>query len=233
MAQNYQEGKFVSPGRNFAVTEGWWDKSSGDGVWRNAPVEWDDAAAFPAYQKKIKRSLETTKAHLRNVQKYPELDYATTWQHGNPFHSQGLGPANYAGKYTSDTYQDQIRWWEASARKFDLRSKELAAFAAHPGGEEGVAADQSAKKLLGRPFAEGARASELLRSQRVSGTGGGAAQAAGGRQSQGAVRGERRRQAVNSVLAAGGSSPRKRLRAKQLTQQPLGSGNQAASQLLG
>ena len=109
----------------------------------------------------------------------------------------------------------------------------MAAFAAHPGGEEGFAADQSAKKLLGRPFAEGARASELLRSQRVSGTGGGAAQAPGGRQSQGAVRGERRRQAVNSVLAAGGSSPRKRLRAKQLTQQPLGSGNQAASQLLG
>jgi hypothetical protein len=163
----------------------------------------------------------------------------------NPYHSQGLGPANYSGKYISDVAGDQARWYEASHRKFELRSQELKGIASAPaaggfgaGTQEAYDAQQTAREGLSRPFAEGARAAELLRQTsgpaRRGGGGGGAAPQ--GRQASRAGAAERRRMASSdrtSGGSGGGGLARRRLRASSLTGTPLGAGSQSAAQLLG
>jgi hypothetical protein len=244
MAANYREGPYVQrpSGKGInpttgqvlgyeTVTDGYWQGHT----WRQGPVDWDDAGAMGGYRKRAQQNLSRSKGKLQFYEKYPNRDYlikkGQVGQH-NPYYSQGLGPENYIGKYQSDIAADRVRFWEASVRKFDIRSQEFAGIEA-AGGQEAYDEQQAAKKLLGKPRAEGARAAELLRQGRRQAGGGGAAPAQAGRQGQRARSAERRRMASNDATVGGGSSPRKRLHAKQLLRQPLGAGTQSAAQVLG
>jgi hypothetical protein len=160
----------------------------------------------------------------------------------NPFHSQGLGPKDYAGKFNSDRASVQSQFWEATERKFQLRERELQGIASAPaaggfsaGTQEAYDAQRAARRLLGKPFPEAARAAELLRSERgPRAGGGGGGQPGSSRQTSRAGSAERRRLASNDRTTGGsGGSARKRLRAANLLGQPLGGGSQSAAQVLG
>lgn len=238
MAANYREGEFVPATRtkNFYYLDALHDIQR-PGRPETGPVDWNDADNL-----RLKASLARVRgdsykrAHAAVTSATGHDPLVGPKSHGgyeNPYYSQGLGPASYKGKYRSDQIRTHMQWFEASERKFLIRAEELDRFAAHPGGEEGYASDQAAKKLLGKPRAEGARAAELLRQGRRQAGGGGAAPAQAGRQGQRARSAERRRMASNDATVGGGSSPRKRLYAKQLLRQPLGAGTQSAAQVLG
>jgi len=161
------------------------------------------------------------------------------WYYTNPFHSQGLGPKNYIGVYHSDVQKDRSRFWEATETKFQRRVVELQGIADSPGDtfasrSEAYAEQQSAKKLLGKPFPEAAAAAEQLRLERGGGSarrGGGVATS--GRQGARATAAEQAR--LGRSQRSAGSSPRRRLRASNLLGQPLGGGGSqtSARQLLG
>jgi hypothetical protein len=167
----------------------------------------------------------------------------------NPYYSQGLGPKTYEGLYFSDQARDEIRWFEATERKFALREQELKGIANAPATEEFGAgtqgaydAQQAGRAAQGVPFAQGARSAELLRQGQGPRVGGGAAQGGASRQANRARAAEGRRFASNDRTTGssgggggggGGSTATRRLRAANLMRQPLGAGSQSAAQLLG
>ncbi len=241
MAANYREGEFVPATRtkNFYYLDALHDNPVAGKPWRG-PVDWNDAdnlrrkASLARVRgDSYKRAYAAVTSGEKGWGRDRLVGPRSRGGYENPYYSQGLGPASYKGKYRTDQIRTHIQWFEASERKFLVRAEELDRFAAHPGGEKGYAADQAAKKLLGKPRAEGARAAELLRQGRRQAGGGGAAPAQAGRQGQRARSAERRRMASNDATVGGGSSPRKRLHAKQLLRQPLGAGTQSAAQVLG
>lgn len=236
MAANYREGEFRPAfyGLDNPSNYHGYNYNTLGGT-RTGSVDWNDPKSVASFSKLAGQGAEGVRRRLASLSKYPARDY----QYGrksagreNPYYSQGLGPENYVDKYQSDKARDQLRWYEASQRKFDIRSQELAGIEA-AGGQAAYDEQQAAKKLLGKPRAEGARAAELLRQGVRQAGGGGAAPAQAGRQGQRARSAERRRMASNDATVGGGSSPRKRLHAKQLLRQPLGAGTQSAAQVLG
>lgn len=216
-------------GRSSGIQYGPWTPD-----WDN-PVDVNNAAAV------YKRLAVSQRSYASNID--PARDYLLgpdaqpSWRDStqgivNPYHSQGLGPADYSGKYISDMARDQARWYEASQRKFELRGQELRGYAA-AGGQDAYEEQRAARRLLGKPFPEAARAAELLRSERgPRAGGGGGGQPGASRQTSRAGSAERRRLGTNRS-ASGGSVSRKRLRAASMLGQPLGGGSQSAAQVLG
>lgn len=206
--------------------------------------DWNNADDVSKASKAYKGLMEFQQGRVSNIE--PENDYRMDknnipgWRVSNqgisnPYHSQGLGPESYSGKYYSDMMGDQARWYEASYRKFETRSQELKGIAA-AGGQDAYDEAQAAKKLLGKPFAEAASAAALLRQERgPRAGGGGGGGSSSSRQTSRAAQGERRRVASNDRTTGGGSggTRRKRLRAANLLGQPLGGGSQSAAQVLG
>lgn len=247
MAANYREGAYVSP---------WaWGGNRTHNIDRvrlgadqrlRGTLDWDSLENVQGHIKDLK----TIRKIASSQQRYFSADNArdtslnevlASGHSGigpalNPFYSQGLGPKNYKGKFNSDRALVQSQFWEATERKFQLREEELKGIAA-AGGQEAYDAQQTAREGLSRPFAEGARASELLRqtSGPARGGGGGGGAAPQGRQAARAGSAERRRMASNdrTTGGSGGTVARKRLRASSLTGTPLGAGSQSAAQLLG
>ena len=245
MAANYREGEFKpafygldNPGDFHS-----YNYSTLGGA-KTGQVDWSNLASVQKFSGIAKERWEKAKTRAGNIT--PETDWQLSSGNivdarvgtANPYHSQGLGPKNYSGKYASDQAGDQARWYEASYRKFELRGQELKGIAA-AGGQDAYDAQQTAREGLSRPLAEGARASELLRQTsgpaRRGGGGGGAAPPS--RQAARAGSAERRRMASNDRTTGGsgggGGLARKRLRASSLTGAPLGAGSQSAAQLLG
>ena len=205
--------------------------------------DWNNADDVSKASKAYKGLMEFQQGRVSNIE--PENDYRMDknnipgWRVSNqgisnPYHSQGLGPESYSGKYYSDMMGDQARWYEASYRKFETRSQELKGIAA-AGGQDAYDEAQAAKKLLGKPFAEAASAAALLRQERGPRAGGGGGGGGSSRQTSRAAQGERRRLASNDRTTGGGSggTRRKQLRAANLLGQPLGGGSQSAAQVLG
>ena len=204
---------------------------------RTGSVDWDSVESLQAFSGHAAGRLRNAEIYLARYGKNPGKDYrytAKAWGGSeNPYYDQGLGPKNYIGKYFSDKTRDQVRWFKASKAKFDSRISELGAIE-EAGSPEAYAEQQSAKKLLGKPFPEAAAASEQLRLER----GGGSARRGGGvatpgRQGRQARAAEQARLGRSQTSA--GSSPRRRLRASNLLAQPLGGGGYGTSarQLLG
>jgi len=242
MAANYREGEFKPAfyGLNNPGDFHYYNYTLMGGA-QTGQVDWNDLASVQKFSGIAKKSWESAKTRAGNIT--PETDWQLSSRNivdsrvgiANPYHSQGLGPKNYSGKYASDQAGDQARWYEASYRKFELRGQELKGIAA-AGGQEAYDAQQTAREGLSRPFAEGARASELLRQTSGPARGGGGGGAAPqGRQAARAGSAERRRMASNdrTTGGSGGTVARKRLRASSLTGTPLGAGSQSAAQLLG
>jgi len=252
MAQNYREGAYVSPwaweGNRPA---GWVYPDSNKPVARQQGVrgvplgsdqelhgtlDWNSLENVQGHIKDLKTIRGIAGAQQRFYQQNNARDtlVPSSWQ--NPFYSQGLGPKNYSeGKlFRSDRARIQGQFWEATERKFLLREEELKGIAA-AGGQGAYDEAQAAKKLLGKPFAEGASAAALLRQERGPRAGGGGGGGGGGsRQTSRAAQGERRRLASNDRTTGGsGGTRRKQLRAANLLGQPLGGGSQSAAQVLG
>jgi len=240
--------------RNVMGGTDFWHADKGDkwqrGSSATGAVDWNDLASVQKFSGIAKREMTQAQARASNLD--PEKDFQLSSGSpspvhnyagmNNPFHSQGLGPKSYVGSYTSDVLGDQARWYEASYRKFETRSQELKGIASAPaaggfgaGTQEAYDEAQAAKKLLGKPFAEGASAAALLRQERGPRAGGGGGGGGGGsRQTSRAAQGERRRLASNDrTTGGGGGTRRKRLRAANLLGQPLGGGSQSAAQVLG
>jgi len=208
-------------------------------------VDWSDLASVQRFRGLAGSGLTAAQSRLSNIT--PETDYqiSSTYvdSHNlgmtNPYFSQGLGPENYEGMYLSDRAQDEVRWFEATERKFALREQELTGIAS-AGGQEAFDAQQTQRAAAGVPFAQGARSAELLRQGQGPRVGGGAAQGGAGRQANRARAAEGRRFASNDRTTGsggggggGGSTATRRLRAANLLRQPLGAGSQSAAQLLG
>ncbi len=239
--ETYREGAYVSP---------WaWDKNRTHDITRSnlsysqalrGTLDWDSLENIQGHLKDLKtiRKIEASKE--RYFQDNPDKDTLVGQLHGtdrpnykiNMFYSQGLGAENNSKLYKSEVHAQQSRWWEATERKFLLREETLKGWEA-AGGQEAYDALQAAKKELGQPFAEGARAAELLRQNRGPQTGGGAAQGAASRLTSRARTAESRRLASNDRTAGSGGSLARRLRAGSLLRQPLGAGSQSSAQLLG
>jgi hypothetical protein len=212
---------------------------------RTGSVDWDSVESLQAFSGHAADRLRNAEIYLARYRKNPGKDYRYTkekWGGSeNPYYDQGLGPKNYIGKYHSDKKLDEVRWFKASKGKFDSRISELGAIADAPAtsgfgsGTQGAYDEQqSAKKLLGKPFPEAAAAAEQLRLERGGGSarrGGGVATS--GRQGARATAAEQSR--LGRSQTSGGSSPRRRLRASNLLAQPLGGGGYGTSarQLLG
>ena len=152
----------------------------------------------------------------------------------NPFHSQGLGPASFAG----ETYRSQMlthrRWYEAQQRKFQIRIAELGHIE-RAGGQEAYEQELADRHLLSRPQPEAARAAELLRlDRRGGGARGGQAAPSEGRLAARARTAEQRRATARDQSTGGGGSTRRVLRARNVLE-PLGlrSGQASARTLLG
>ena len=209
-------------------------------------VDWNSLESVQNFRNLASQRLTAAESRLSAIT--PEKDfkivYSDGWELGweigfdNPYYRQGLGPRSYKGMYQSDRAKDEVRWYEASERKFALREQELMGIAS-AGGQEAFDGQQTQRAAQGVPFAQGARAAELLRQNRGPRTGGGAPQGGAGRQANRARTAEGRRFASNDRTTGsgggggGGSTATRRLRAANLMRQPLGSGSQSAAQLLG
>jgi hypothetical protein len=242
---NYRTGAYVSP---FA-----WDKNRVESKHWNitrsplssaqmlrGTLDWDSLENVQGHIKDLKTIRKISASKERYFADNPDKDTLIGSLHGtdkpnysiNMFYGQGLGPENFDKLYKSEQHAVQSQWWEASERKFLLREEALKGIAA-AGGEEAYAAQQTAREELGKPFAEGARAAELLRQDRGPRTGGGAALRGAGRQASRARVAEGRRLASRDrTTGSGGGGPR-RLRAANLLRQPLGAGSQSSAQVLG
>ncbi len=239
MAVNFREGAYVSP---------WdWDKErkhsidsvplGSDQILRGT-LDWDSLENVQGHIKDLKTMRLIAGSQERYYAENPDYDLRLRKRQTNAFYSQGLGPKNYEGLYSSDRAAVQSQFWEATERKFLLREEELKGISA-AGGPKQYADQQTAREALSRPFSQGARAAELLRQDRGPRTGGGAAQGGAGRQASRARSAEGRRLASSDRAAGsgggggGGSTANRRLRAANLIRQPLGAGSQSAAQLLG
>jgi hypothetical protein len=243
---NYREGAFTP------ITE-WYGRDRGSypaghplanpyAHIRAGDYDWDNLASVQSMRLRASRSVAA--ARTRQAFTLDGPDYQLSESRGgipldNPYYSQGLGPRTYEGLYQSDITADDLRWAEATERKFLLRERELQGIASAPaaggfsaGTQDAYEEQQAARRLLGKPFPEAARAAELLRQERGprSRTVGG--QPGASRQTSRAGSAERRRLGTNRS-ASGGSVSRKRLRAANLLGQPLGGGSQSAAQVLG
>jgi hypothetical protein len=238
MEQNYRTGAYVSP---------WAWKGNRTHSINSAPLEssqllrgtldWNSLENVQGHIQDLKTIRRISASQQRYYQQNNARDTLVPREWENPFYSQGLGPKNYSeGKlFRSDRARIQGQFYEATERKFLLREEELKGIAA-AGGQGAYDEAQAAKKLLGKPFAEGASAAALLRQERGPRAGGGGGGGGGGsRQTSRAGQGERRRLASNDRTTGGGSggTRRKQLRAANLLGQPLGGGSQSAAQVLG
>jgi hypothetical protein len=200
-------------------------------------VDWNDLGSVQEFRGLANKSLTEAQSRLNNIT--PDTDFKISAGNPyneslniiNPYFSQGLGPETYDGKFFSDQARDEIRWFEASERKFSLREEELKGIAA-AGGQEAYDVQQAGRAAQGVPFAQGARSAELLRQTRQGQgprAGGGAAQGGAGRQARRLASNDR----TTGSSGGGGSSANGRSRAANLLRQPLGAGSQSAAQLLG
>ena len=246
MAQNYRTGAYVSPwawkgNRTHNIDSALLESSQ----LLRGTLDWNSLENVQGHIQDLKTIRRISASQQRYYQQNNARDTLVPRHWQNEFYSQGLGPKNYSeGKlFRSDRARIQGQFYEATERKFLLREEELKGIASAPAaggfgaGTQGAYDEaQAAKKLLGKPFAEGASAAALLRQERGPRAGGGGGGGGGGsRQTSRAGQGERRRLASNDRTTGGGSggTRRKQLRAANLLGQPLGGGSQSAAQVLG